>query len=149
MLKTLSRTSEAIEALVDFLDISPSDPEAWLELAELYVETSLFSQAQFCFEEVLTIVPTAWNVRSPHIYSLTCNQADRPQLHARMGEVLYISAMNSSESTVIKNLAESLRRFCRSVELCDDYLRGFYGLKMVRLLPPPNHTGEAELSSGI
>lgn len=30
-----------------------------------------------------------------------------------------------------KLLAESLRRFCRSVELCDDYLRGYYGLKLV------------------
>jgi hypothetical protein len=28
-------------------------------------------------------------------------------------------------------LAESLRRFCRSIELCDDYLRGYYGLKLV------------------
>ena len=30
-----------------------------------------------------------------------------------------------------KYLAESLKRFCRSVELCDDYLRGYYGLKKV------------------
>lgn len=29
-------------------------------------------------------------------------------------------------------LAESFRRFCRSIELCDDYLRGYYGLKLVR-----------------
>lgn len=28
-------------------------------------------------------------------------------------------------------LAEALKRFCRSVELCDDYLRGYYGLKKV------------------
>ena len=43
-----------------------------------------------------------------------------------------MSAMNDSESNMLKGLAESLRRFCRSVELCDGYLRGFYGLKMVR-----------------
>jgi len=30
-----------------------------------------------------------------------------------------------------KLLAEALRRFCRSIELCDDYLRGYYGLKLV------------------
>jgi hypothetical protein len=29
------------------------------------------------------------------------------------------------------HLTESLRRFCRSIELCDDYLRGYYGLKLV------------------
>lgn len=30
-----------------------------------------------------------------------------------------------------QHLAEALKRFCRSVELCDDYLRGYYGLKRV------------------
>ena len=55
--------AEAIEALADLLDISPADPEAWIELAELYVEQGLFSQGQYCFEEALIIVPTAWNVR--------------------------------------------------------------------------------------
>ena len=132
LLKTLSKTIEAIEALVDLVDISPSDPEAWIELSELYVETGLFPQAQFCFEEALTIVPTAWNVRFPNLYALTRHEAYRSQLHARMGEILYISATSSSDSTATKILAESLRRFCRSIELCDDYLRGFYGLKMVR-----------------
>ena len=28
-------------------------------------------------------------------------------------------------------LTEAMRRFCRSIELCDDYLRGYYGLKIV------------------
>ena len=37
---------------------------------------------------------------------------------------------NSSNS---KEIVEALRRFCRSIELCDDYLRGYYGLKLVRL----------------
>jgi ER membrane protein complex subunit 2 len=30
----------------------------------------------------------------------------------------------------VKVLSESMRRFCRSIELCDDYLRGYYGLKV-------------------
>lgn len=30
-----------------------------------------------------------------------------------------------------KYLAEALKRFARSIELCDDYLRGYYGLKLV------------------
>jgi len=36
----------------------------------------------------------------------------------------------SGEAGSEKCLAESLRRFCRSIELCDDYLRGYYGLKL-------------------
>ncbi len=57
---------------------------------------------------------------------------DIEQIHARLGEVLYISATSSNETTDSKILAEAMRRFCRSVELCDDYLRGYYGLKLVQ-----------------
>jgi hypothetical protein len=42
-------------------------------------------------------------------------------------------AATASESGADKYLTESLRRFCRSIELCDDYLRGYYGLKLVRV----------------
>ena len=31
-----------------------------------------------------------------------------------------------------KYMAEAIKRFSRSIELCDDYLRGYYGLKLVR-----------------
>lgn len=41
------------------------------------------------------------------------------------------TASGADENVARKYLAESLKRFCRSVELCDDYLRGYYGLKMV------------------
>lgn len=39
----------------------------------------------------------------------------------------------SGETGLEKYLSESLRRFCRSIELCDNYLRGYYGLKLVRV----------------
>lgn len=32
---------------------------------------------------------------------------------------------------MLKGLTRSMKSFCRSIELCDNYLRGFYGLKMV------------------
>lgn len=55
------------------------------------------------------------------------------QMHARLAEVQYISATagGSSNEAGVASLAESLQRFCRSIELCDDYLRGYYGLKIV------------------
>lgn len=40
-------------------------------------------------------------------------------------------AGSTGDSSADKYLAEALRRFCRSIELCDDYLRGYYGLKLV------------------
>lgn len=36
-----------------------------------------------------------------------------------------------SNETSDTYLVESLRRYCRSIELCDDFLRGYYGLKLV------------------
>ena len=42
-----------------------------------------------------------------------------------------MAANTTSEGFPQKHLAEALKRFCRSIELCDDYLRGYYGLKLV------------------
>ena len=42
-----------------------------------------------------------------------------------------MAASSSSPAECNRLLAESLRRFCRSIELCDNYLRGYYGLKKV------------------
>lgn len=51
-------------------------------------------------------------------------------MQARLGEILLMAANANGEGQQ-KYLAEALKRFCRSVELCDDYLRGYYGLKKV------------------
>jgi hypothetical protein len=49
--------------------------------------------------------------------------------------MLFVSA-NATEDAggKLKLLADAQRSFCRSVELCDDYLRGYYGLKLVSSL---------------
>lgn len=53
-----------------------------------------------------------------------------------MGEILYISSSSSNTNSAsdpdrIRTLVRALKSFCRSLELCDDYLRGFYGLHLV------------------
>lgn len=78
LLKTLDRISEAITELVGFLEISPIDAEAWAELAELYITQGLYSQAIYSLEEVLLIVPNAWNVstfRQPSKFLLTSDRS--------------------------------------------------------------------------
>lgn len=117
LLRSMGRIKDAIEALNTYLEMSPTDGEGWSELAELYFGQGCYSQAIFALEEVLLITPNAWN------------------MNARLGEVQYIAALaitsaNPGES--IRLLVESLKRFCRSIELCDNYLRGYYGLKTVR-----------------
>lgn len=115
LLRSLGRTNEAITALTNLLDTSPTDAEAWAELGDLYLTQGVYDQAIYCLEEVLLVTPNAWN------------------MHARLGEVLFLSAGRTEGSAdQLKVLSESMRRFCRSVELCDDYLRGYYGLRLVR-----------------
>lgn len=68
VLKSLGRTADAITALTVLLENSPTDVEAWAELSELYAGQGAWSQAIFCLEEVLLIMPNAWSVRySSHI----------------------------------------------------------------------------------
>lgn len=62
LLRSLSRTTDAITALTELLESSPIDIEAWTELSDLYMSQNLFSQAVFCLEEVLLAAPNAWNV---------------------------------------------------------------------------------------
>ncbi|KAJ2986183.1 hypothetical protein NUW58_g5146 [Xylaria curta] len=109
LLRAMNRTSEAVNALNSLLDMSPTDAEAWAELADLYLAQGLYSQAIFAQEEVLILQPNAWNI------------------HARLGEILLMAAKTSDAA---KRLTEALKRFCRSIELCDNYLRGYYGLKL-------------------
>ncbi|KAK2750227.1 hypothetical protein FQN55_002372 [Onygenales sp. PD_40] len=113
LLRSMSRPTDAISALVNFLDAFPTDAEAWCELADLYQAQGMSSQAIFSLEEALLVAPNAWN------------------LHARLGEIEYISAASSdNQDSTLRVLADAVRRFCRSIELCDDYLRGYYGLKL-------------------
>lgn len=58
----MGQSQVAIEALVQFVESSPTDAEAWCELSDLYQMHGMSSQAIFCLEEALLIVPNAWNV---------------------------------------------------------------------------------------
>ncbi|KNG80066.1 putative oca3 protein [Aspergillus nomiae NRRL 13137] len=116
LLRSLSRPADAITGLVELLKAVPTDAEAWCELADLYQSQGLSSQAIFSLEEALLIAPNAWNI------------------HARLGEVLYICARTAGTEVSSRYLQRSIQYFCRSVELCDDYLRGFYGLVLATSL---------------
>ncbi|KAI0885254.1 tetratricopeptide [Annulohypoxylon maeteangense] len=109
LLRSTGRISKSVSALISLLDISPTDAEAWAELSDLYFSQGLYSQAIFALEEVLVLQPNAWNI------------------YARLGEILYISSKSPGNAG---QLVEALKRFSRSIELCDGYLRGYYGLKL-------------------
>ncbi|KAK4039441.1 hypothetical protein C8A01DRAFT_16585 [Parachaetomium inaequale] len=135
LLRSMGRLSDAASALVQLLDFSPTDAEAWSELSDIYLSQGLYPQAIYAIEEVLVLAPNAWNVCSPTIApDLSPMLMQRPsQIHARLGELQYMaaSAPGAANGSSQKYLAEAIKRFSRSIELCDDYLRGYYGLKLV------------------
>ncbi|TPX08723.1 uncharacterized protein E0L32_009785 [Thyridium curvatum] len=124
LLRSLGRTADAVTACIALLDFSPTDAEAWSELSDLYFSQGMYAQAIYALEEVLVLTPNAWNI------------------HARLGELEYMAATapGATENGTLRYLVEAMKRFSRSIELCDDYLRGYYGLKLVtsRLLKEPS-----------
>ena len=65
LLRSMGRLSDAATALVQLLDFSPTDAEAWSELSDLYFSQGLYPQAIYAEEEVLVLAPNAWNVGNP------------------------------------------------------------------------------------
>ncbi|KAF9184018.1 ER membrane complex subunit 2 [Haplosporangium sp. Z 767] len=102
LLRAMGLPSDAIGALVKYLDINYTDFEGWLQLAELYLEELMYAQAAFCMEEVLMLQP------QNHIF------------HLKYAEILYTQ----------DNIQLALKQFCRVVELCRDHVRGLYGIKL-------------------
>ncbi|KAK4211647.1 TPR repeat protein oca3 [Rhypophila decipiens] len=128
LLRSMGRVSDAASSLVQLLEFSPTDAEAWSELSDIYLSQGLYAQAIYAVEEVLVLAPNAWNI------------------HARLGEMQYMAAnaTGASSGSYQKYMAEALKRFARSIELCDDYLRGYYGLKLVtnKLLQDSNKSNK-------
>merc|ERR1712000_555201 len=106
--------------------------EAWCELSDLYQSQGCSAQAIFCLEEALLITPNAWN------------------LHARLGELEYMTGVSATDSAEAQNhLSQAVKRFSRSIELCDDYLRGFYGLKLASDKLLQTHTTSKAISAVV
>lgn len=116
LLKSMGRNAAAIQGLIDLLAMSPTDAEAWTEAAELYADEQQFRQAIYCLEEVVLITPNSWNTwaRLGEIY-FTCTKGD------------WLGKEFDPETC----LSLSIRAYCRSLELCDDYIRALCGLKTV------------------
>ncbi|KAK4203289.1 hypothetical protein QBC40DRAFT_167224 [Triangularia verruculosa] len=133
LLRSMGRLSDAGSALVQLLDFSPTDSEAWSELSDLYFSQGLYPQAIYAMEEVLILAPNAWNVRNATVKQSKPYANGSSQVHARLGELQYMAATASGviNGSYQKQMAEAIKRFSRSIELCDDYLRGYYGLKLV------------------
>jgi ER membrane protein complex subunit 2 len=103
LLRSIKKPMEAINQLTLLLDTFPNDKESWAELTELYISQDMLSQAAFCLEELILLQPFSHYV------------------HAQYAEVLFVLGKEGS----------ALKYWSRSVELCGDFLRGWFGIKTV------------------
>ncbi|KAG5517873.1 hypothetical protein PMAC_000327 [Pneumocystis sp. 'macacae'] len=117
LLRSLGRTEEAVNELVKFLDIWYLDAEAWAELADIYFSFHLYKKASFCYSELLLLQPFS------HL------------IHARYALVLYIQSFTKPDLLHI-----ATKEYLRSIELYNDFLQGFCGLKQccISLLKQPS-----------
>ena len=74
----------------------------------------MYPQALFCLEEIILVYPHAYNI------------------FARMGEVSCVLAMAQNPGRDVSDiLLDAVKYYLRSIELCEDYLRAYYGLVLV------------------
>ncbi|KAK7203957.1 hypothetical protein BZA70DRAFT_240555 [Myxozyma melibiosi] len=125
--------TQYVTELVKLVDHVPSDAEAWSELAHAYIDAGLYSQALFALHEVLLLVPLAYNI------------------NALVGEIglKFSSVLQSQGSTALAEdkLVEAVKFFLRSVELCEDYVRGWTGVLVgsTRILQQSKPTADVKL----
>jgi ER membrane protein complex subunit 2 len=103
LLRSMKKPAEAISQLSLYLDTFPKDVEAWAELTDLYLSQDMLSQAAYCLEELILLQPFSHYVQTQY------------------AEVMWLLG---KEGTALKH-------WCRSIELCSTFLRGWYGVKTV------------------
>jgi len=97
--------STAIRLLNDYLKLFMADVEAWLELAELYIDQQLYKNAAFCYEDVI--------LANPHNHHFLIKYA----------EILYTLGG-------IDNLRLAKKYFAYALEICNFNIKALYGLCM-------------------
>jgi tetratricopeptide (TPR) repeat protein len=72
LLKSIGQIPDAMIQLIALLKVSPTDAEAWAELADMYLGQGMLDQAIFSLEEVLLVQPNAWNVCYSSPWQMAC-----------------------------------------------------------------------------
>lgn len=95
--------SDTVKELKEYLDIYMSDQEAWMELADLYINLQDYHKAAFCLEELILTHP------HNHLY------------HQRFAEIHYTIGTTDS-------LELSRKYFAQALKLDPNNIRALYGL---------------------
>lgn len=101
--KAQNNPFETAKELKEYLDVFMSDQEAWMELANLYIDMQEYHKAAFCLEELILTHP------HNHLY------------HQRYAEIHY--TIGTSESIEL-----SRKYFAQALKLDPNNIRALYGL---------------------
>lgn len=112
--------SKATDRLTTYLDTFYLDPEAWMELADIYTQQQSYQRALFAIEECLLMQPI------------------NPYYILKYAETQYTSG----------DFHEAYNSYLRVVELQDSFPRAWLGLKMCcrKLLKYPHNEQPEHLS---
>eukprot|EP00798_Chlamydomonas_sp_ICE-L_P005710 gene5710-12772_t len=109
-----------IEGLKKYLEVFANDKEAWEELSEVYIESSMYRQALFCVEELILYQPnnTHYLTRYGDLLYTVANSSSNYRLArtsfakaTRYGDLLYTVASSSSNYRLARTY------FAKAVEL--------------------------------
>jgi tetratricopeptide (TPR) repeat protein len=112
--KAQGNNCKAVEGLVEYLDTYQTDYEAWLQLAQLYIQQLRFDFAAFCLEEVIAGAPY---YDGYFVY---------------YGEILYAQTRtNEYTGKAEEKLILAKKYFLKALEMNPSNLRALYGVLMV------------------
>ena len=97
------KISDAVKELVEYLKKFTNDPEAWLELADLYISDQDYAKAAFCLEEVILL--------NPH----------NTLYHEKYAEILYTQG-------TVESMELARAYFAQAYKLNPHNMRALYGL---------------------
>lgn len=100
--------------LCSLIEKFPIDPELYWRAGELYNEFGQFDRAAYCFEEVLLIMPFNYVA------------------FGQLAETLYYKSIKTEKAAQLRSsLQQSLNNALRSVELSENYLKGWSLVAMI------------------
>lgn len=117
---------EYIKNLNFYLNLQPADAVAWAELGDQYHAIGHYDKAVFCFKEVLLQQPHAYNIFYKaginYYYQFLQEQTDKNERKDRL----------LASFDLLQNARDC---FLRSVEISENYVKGWVGVYVVSKLP--------------
>ncbi|EPX75134.1 TPR repeat protein Oca3/ER membrane protein complex Ecm2 [Schizosaccharomyces octosporus yFS286] len=106
LLRSVGKTKECMNGLIEYVDTFYTDIEAWAELADLYFSVEAYQKAAFCYEEMLLLQPY------------------EPRIFAKLADAHFVMGKSNNIHLWI-----SLKHYCRAVEISEAYFHAWYGIQ--------------------